>query len=201
MALKLDELRILTATHSPDCVAVTETWLNKTIPDSILFIPNYSLFRVDRPDRIGGGVCLYINDKLWPESVEQLSFRGIESITVRIKSLDIFMWCLYIPPSLSSAAHQTILDSMICHFDALIESYSKSNFIICGDFNDFPTSDFRQLFLCINRVESATRGNSFLDQIWGFQNVWKISIQLPPRSELPYQHPTITVLYYGPLLQ
>ena len=58
---------------------------------------------------------------------------------------------------------------MICDFHILSDSYPKSNFIICGDFNDFPISDFRHLFLSINRVESATRSTSctfFLDQIW-----------------------------------
>ena len=57
---KLDELRVLAANSKPDCIAVTETWFNTALPDGILSIPNYILFRADRCNRIGGGVCLYV---------------------------------------------------------------------------------------------------------------------------------------------
>lgn len=42
-------------------LAITETWLGNSYPDSLLHIEGYQLFRKDREDR-GGGVALYVSN-------------------------------------------------------------------------------------------------------------------------------------------
>jgi hypothetical protein len=42
-------------------VAVTETWFSEDIDDSLASIHGYNLFRKNRPNRRGGGVCIYLS--------------------------------------------------------------------------------------------------------------------------------------------
>ena len=47
-----------------DILLITETWLDSTIPDSLLSCQNnFVCFREDR-DRFGGGVCISVNSAL-----------------------------------------------------------------------------------------------------------------------------------------
>ena len=75
---KLDELHLLCADSSPHVVCIVETWLDDSVFDNKLTIPNYCLVRLDR-NRHGGGVLLYIRDDLsynvifmGPENLELL---------------------------------------------------------------------------------------------------------------------------------
>ena len=45
-----------------DIAAVTETWLHKMHSDIYAAINGYSMFRLDRKRRKGGGVCFYVRD-------------------------------------------------------------------------------------------------------------------------------------------
>lgn len=163
---KLDELRILASNNKPDCIAITETWFSSALPDEILSIPSYSLFRADRCGRSGGGVCLYIHDSQKLEQPIQLIVSGIETLTICFPQCRIILLLLYIPPKLSSSQHRVIQDEVDQHLDMLLVGSPGFRVIICGDFNDFDTSTIRQNFNCVNKVISPTRGHSLLDHIW-----------------------------------
>ena len=47
-----------------DIAAITETWLKESIPDAIVNIEGYQLFRRDRKHKGHGGVCLYIGNHI-----------------------------------------------------------------------------------------------------------------------------------------
>ena len=56
---KLLELNLLLSSDNVDIVCITETWLKSSLPDSCIANTNYwSVFRSDRTDRPGGGVCI-----------------------------------------------------------------------------------------------------------------------------------------------
>ena len=57
---KLDELKAICATSIPDIVCVFETWLDNSILDNEVTVPNYQLFRLDR-NRHGGGIAIYVH--------------------------------------------------------------------------------------------------------------------------------------------
>lgn len=58
---KLDEFSVqLLTTSSIDIGAITESWLHNHIDSAYLNIPGYVLHRRDRPDREGGGVCVFV---------------------------------------------------------------------------------------------------------------------------------------------
>ena len=56
---KMDELRCLQLLCKFDMIAITETHLDKTVPDSALDINGIKLLRLDRKGRKGGGCALY----------------------------------------------------------------------------------------------------------------------------------------------
>ena len=60
---KFDELCAQCDMEKPDIVCLTETWLCEDITESECVIPGYKCIRYDR-DRHGGGVALYISNKL-----------------------------------------------------------------------------------------------------------------------------------------
>ena len=60
--LKFDEI-VQYAIHDmkADILCLSETWLDGSISDSDVLIPNYTIFRNDR-SRHGGGVAIYVSD-------------------------------------------------------------------------------------------------------------------------------------------
>ena len=60
---KMDHLRATVASSTPSIIALCETWLDETIPDSALFIHNFHLIRRDR-NRHGGGLAIYVSDDI-----------------------------------------------------------------------------------------------------------------------------------------
>ena len=66
MCPKIPEAEIVISTYKADIVFVTETctWLNHSIPDELVQIPNFNLVRRNRSSCRGGGVALYVRDFL-----------------------------------------------------------------------------------------------------------------------------------------
>jgi hypothetical protein len=56
----------------PDIIAITETWLDSSISDTVCNLPSYSVIRKDRQIGIGGGVMFYINNNLRHRSLDHL---------------------------------------------------------------------------------------------------------------------------------
>ena len=64
---KFLQIKLYLSDSNITCLDLSETWLTKAIPDSMLFIPGYHLLRLDRdwtnPQgqiKKGDGVCCYI---------------------------------------------------------------------------------------------------------------------------------------------
>ena len=62
MLPKIDELVATCSASHPDIVCLVEAWL-VDILNSEVFIPNYSVVRVDR-NRYGGGVLVYVHSSI-----------------------------------------------------------------------------------------------------------------------------------------
>ena len=61
--LSLTNYVSLCTLQTPDIICITETWLCGDIENSECHLPGYNCIRCDR-DRHGGGVALFISDKL-----------------------------------------------------------------------------------------------------------------------------------------
>ena len=57
---KLDEFSAQLTTSGMDVRVITESWLHSYIDSAYISIPGYVLYRRDRPDREGGGVCAFV---------------------------------------------------------------------------------------------------------------------------------------------
>ncbi|XP_065679813.1 uncharacterized protein LOC136094128 [Hydra vulgaris] len=116
---KLNEVIAETEISSPDIIFITETWWNDT---SATIIPGYNLYRRDRMNSRGGGVCIYVNDLIDSFEVnnEPYNNKNIEQIwcTIKMSNECILCDCIYRPGS-----------------DDLV---NFQNVLICGDFN-FPS--------------------------------------------------------------
>lgn len=115
---------------------VTESWLNSDIPDSLISVPGYTIFRSDRQGRSGGGVCIYLLDRIHSNATISpivIDSPGAENVCLHLKNkiLDLVICCVYRPGDVSTEDTGVLLDSLsqlaLTHRDL----------IITGDFN-FP---------------------------------------------------------------
>ena len=60
LAPKMDEISYFMLHNHVDLAFITETWLGESIPDSIIHIPGYTVFRSDRIRDNLGVVCIYV---------------------------------------------------------------------------------------------------------------------------------------------
>jgi hypothetical protein len=58
---KIDEFDAVVSFNQTDMVCITETWLSPAIPDNLVSLSNFNLFRNDRLVSNGGG-CLCLNN-------------------------------------------------------------------------------------------------------------------------------------------
>lgn len=133
---KMSTLRALVLVHNPDVICITESWGNADIPDSSYHVAGFNLYRCDRVFGRGGGVLLFVKNKLVSceckpnfctgESCEVISCR-ISSSTGTVDN-DILLVCVYRPP------HHVLSDSVfMSYLQAIVEVSDRV--IICGDFN------------------------------------------------------------------
>ena len=111
-----------------DVLTVSETWLDSSVSNFEIEIPGYSIFRLDRLDKVGAGVCAFVKHNLKVELLSELSFIGESDQAGNCKS---FLICTaYRPPSTST-------DCFDAEFgDAVISAMSLSKPIyILGDLN------------------------------------------------------------------
>lgn len=163
---KIDELGVIASTLSPSIMAITETWLSEDTPDYLMSLPTYSLFRADRRNRMGGGVCAYVSDNINVKLLRTPDHpEDFESLWLFLPSISLLFVCAYVPPkvSISRANHiisfftETVDDFMNCGFGRYL--------VICGDFNRLNLES-----LCSNNnltalVHLPTRGNHILDNV------------------------------------
>ena len=97
---KIEELRQIAKDTNSAVIGLSETKLDKTIFDSEISIPNYSLIRKDR-NRKGGGVACYIRSDICFNSQNYLSDE-IENISFDLllpKTKPISIAIVYKPPT------------------------------------------------------------------------------------------------------
>lgn len=115
-----------------DVVCVSETWWDEHITDSSVYIPGFKLFRCDRLNRVGGGVAIYVSDKLNCNLASSKSSNVtlnscFESLSVNLCKLGVCISVLYLPPSSNFHSAEQYLSSILLTYD---------NNVLVGDFNN-----------------------------------------------------------------
>jgi len=96
-------------------LTISESWLDNSVTNLELEIPGYGLYHVDRQDKKGGGVCVYIlqnykTEVLWDISgILDAGFHQLW-ITVQVHNLRSFVICtVYRPPDVPVRCFDTYL--------------------------------------------------------------------------------------------
>ena len=136
---KLRELHQLISDDNLAVVGITETWLNSSIPDNLITdCYNYSVYRKDRDDRPGGGVCILVNNNILhsipvaiPTQYSHIEICAVDVLNLQSKCRIIVV---YRPPS----ADNDIDGFRYCAGLAKCVEHLTSNnhtIVLFGDFN------------------------------------------------------------------
>ena len=177
-------------------LGLSETWLTNAIPDPLVEIPGYTIYRNDRMYndhsgihiKKGGGTCLFILDKLngYVDEMENMSNSNehVEGQWVELKLENeknvIFIGNIYRPPQGNVKVFLDYLEECLEKLD-----YIHKDIVIMGDINiDFRDRKFdgtKELkeFLSqsglTNHINTPTRfsttKNSCLDHIYSNSNI------------------------------
>ena len=131
---KMDSLRHLISNNSVDIFCLNETFCDSTITDNELLIDGLRIERKDRT-RTGGGVAIYINEKITYFRRHEFEDNSIEMICLQVhlpyqKACIIF--CIYRPPSSDSSFYDK-LESVLERTNCLHSSTHE--IFILGDLN------------------------------------------------------------------
>lgn len=128
---KLIETFNFLITENIDVLLVNETWLKST--DSVLKNSNYKCYRLDRLDKSGGGVCIFIKKTIKHTLLPWLNTNVIESIGINIQNNSSsfnLIGCYF--------SRQKINPNILMLFRRdirLLTHYNNSDVFICGDLN------------------------------------------------------------------
>lgn len=174
---KIDELRantrFLYQYREACCIALTETWLKDSIPDSAMQIPNFTIIRSDRTqadsNKIkGGGLALYVNDS-WCNNMSikhQHCSPDVEVLCVNLRPIylpreftNIFISLVYIPPN----GNKEIAAEYVRNTENNLANEKPDSLqIILGDINrtNLKLPNYTQYVTC------ATRKDQILDHFY-----------------------------------
>ncbi len=125
---KSDQIKHLLLKSNLDFLFLSETWLHSNSPSAV---PDYNIFRKDRPEGKGGGLMCYIRDTIqcnlihWSHDV---NLECMDLIVTLSPQMHFTLLGLYRPPNSKSVFYDQ-LDSVLreCNFN-------KEVFLM-GDFN------------------------------------------------------------------
>lgn len=82
---KIDFIRIWAVSTKADIIAISETWLKKTLSDNDIAIDGYNIFCVDRKSK-GGGVIIYVNCRLNATLIKSMTVpKCLEMLAINLK--------------------------------------------------------------------------------------------------------------------
>lgn len=133
---KQAEICALLADQDIDVLCLTETWLRPDIPNSILSIPGYTIFRRDRHDTNlpwshlgGGGVAVLVRNSL-SSKVFPCTSPSVEQLTVQIKVHErkILVTVAYRPP-------RQPMQDFVDELESIPNIFGSNFCVLAGDFN------------------------------------------------------------------
>ncbi|KAI4889320.1 hypothetical protein NFI96_006060 [Prochilodus magdalenae] len=175
---KMAEIRLrITSNNMNSCVVIiTETWLNRSVPDAAIELAGHSVYRADWTEASGksrgGGLCIYIHNN-WctaADTIEQHCSPDLEFLTLRCRPFflprefsAVLLTAVYVPPQANaklalSRLHDAINNQLSAHPDSVV--------IVAGDFNHADLKSVMPKFY--NNVRFPTRESNILDQVYTY---------------------------------
>ena len=151
-----------------DVCVVSETHLSTNMPDAVVNIPNYNVFRRDRgwadlDKRKKGGVAVYVRDSLKVLDVYRSNLYEFIALTVLLPSDHIMLICgLYNPPK-HSYQDIDLMNYIISFVDFVLNKHPEAAIVCGGDVNRLDMQEFKALSGWDFMVDFPTRGTACLD--------------------------------------
>ena len=122
---KLDSFKVLLCNLNCDVFALCETWLSSDIE---LVFHDFNIIRLDRTDRIGGGVLLGIRKchSFYRISLPSIIDVEVVACQVTIRGKELSIASVYIPPNVAMATLQRL---------SSVAEVMPEQRLIVGDFN------------------------------------------------------------------
>ena len=167
---KIDDVSAVLTTNQIDVAAITESWLDDSIPSQAVSIGGYTLFRNDRHGKKGGGVVCYVKSNLithyWAELLED----DIESLWLTIRSTKmprttpcITLAIIYHPPGAQDCVLTTHITRSI---DKIRNKYPLTGIVLTGDFNHYKDGTIKRCLKLRQVVKAPTREKNILDKVY-----------------------------------
>ena len=129
-----------------DAVSVSESWLRSRTPKDRFHIDGYKIFRTDRRNKRGGGVCLYVREEF---DCKRIKIPNVSEspetlwVEVTINHKKIAIGTLYKAPKIPASTFYDVYDSLVYIFSKYEDP------VLTGDFNvnmlNTESSDFKKL--------------------------------------------------------
>ncbi|XP_035990113.1 uncharacterized protein LOC118561957 [Fundulus heteroclitus] len=177
---KTEELTALTRFQSKyrdaSIMCFTETWLDGSVPNSVISTDGFKLIRADRTfagsgKKRGGGLAVFVNER-WCNAAhvhvkQQICCSDVELLAVSLRPYylprefgHVIVLCVYIPPCADAAA-AAACERINAAVNNLQTQYPRALLLITGDFNH--ASLHSTLPTLIQYVTCKTRDNKTLD--------------------------------------
>ena len=128
------QLMLSTLGHTFSIIGVSETWFNEHTNLNLFHLDNYSLYNLDRTDKTGGGVALYVKDGIKCSQRKDLSIitSDYEMIFIELETTKkhAVFGCVYRPPNVDIPCFKDRIDDVL----KTLESEKKDIYIM-GDYN------------------------------------------------------------------
>ncbi|KAM3964979.1 uncharacterized protein ACR2FA_000866 [Aphomia sociella] len=167
-----------------DVICITEHNMKKSDLD-LLKIPNYTLASSFTRNTRHGGSCILLRNNHKFKIINEIEKASIPNIiecsAVELIEHNTIVICIYRPPKVDQASHETFLSNLSTILDKY--AYKKKKLVICGDFNidrlkkdNNVSKKFEQFLLGYNlklqikeptRLSSGTCLDNFIHNIRG----------------------------------
>lgn len=128
---KSDQVHHLLLDSNLDFLCLSETWLHKNTPSAALKVPGFNFYRRDRVGSKGGGVMIYVKDRIQCNEIHWSNCEELECIGLNIilsPQMSFTLIVIYRPPSSSISFYEK--------FEKLLKECNfNKEVIIMGDFN------------------------------------------------------------------
>ena len=178
---KLDELRNIATTHSPELICLTETWLDDAKTPQTT-IQGYSGYFSNRTDRIGGGVAMFVPTYMPVTLLSSFTTTTVSSLWLLVQVSQIrsvIVATVYHPPRADESTTLEHIEASLARFTL---EHPNASIILTGDFNRLPLDNILAQFNLLERVNFATCGTATLDNIYTNADEYQQADQLAPIS-------------------
>ncbi|CAB4026139.1 RNA-directed DNA polymerase from transposon X-element, partial [Paramuricea clavata] len=151
-----------------DICVVSESHLKPEMPDAVVTIHNYSIFRRDRSwegrdMRAKGGVAIYVRNNLKVIDIYRSSLYELIGVTLLLPTGNrMSIYGFYHPPR-HNYLESDLLDYLINISDDVLDKYPDTVIVCGGDLNSLDIKHLEELSGWDAMVDFSTRGNACLD--------------------------------------